>query len=95
MISRYVLWNSIIPLTVADPKYAAIQHALQIPISTLESIVPTSLATATRIAIREFLLTADAGRELALYEGSQPLWLSSCGQTSIADMGLSVRPPIV
>jgi hypothetical protein len=91
LISRYVLWNTVTPSTAPEPVSIALEQAFQIPIDNLESVVPASLATATRIAIREFLVTTDAGRELAVYKGTQPLWLASCGQTSIADMDLSVR----
>ncbi|RSL18963.1 RNA polymerase alpha subunit [Edaphobacter aggregans] len=91
MISRYVLWNTVTPSTPPEPVSVALKQAFQLPIDNLESIVPTSLATATRIAIREFLVTTDAGRELAVYKGTQPLWLAPCGQTSISDMDLSVR----
>jgi hypothetical protein len=91
VISRYVLWHSVAPPAAPEPVAAALNPAFHLPIGNLESIAPTSLPAATRIAMREFLVTNDIGRELAVYRGTQPLWLASCGQTPIAEMGLSAR----
>lgn len=91
MISRYVLWNTVVSPAAPDPIAAALKPAFHLPIGNLESVVPTSLPAATRIAMREFLVANDVGRELAVYMGTQPLSLASCCQTPIAEMGLSVR----
>jgi hypothetical protein len=91
VISRYVLWKDAASLRAQEPISPALKSALPLLDYGLEAVDPTSLGAITRIALRKFLIKNDAGREIAIDENSQPIWLTACNQTSIAECDFSVR----
>jgi hypothetical protein len=91
LISRYVVWSDVTPLVAQELVAPEQDHARHLLIGNLESVVPASVALPTRIALREFLTATDTGREFSIHKDTQPLWLVSCNQTSIAELGFSLR----
>ena len=91
MISRYVLWKDAASLRAQEPISPALRSALPLLDYGLEAVDPSSLEAITRIALRKLLTKNDAGREIAIDENSQPIWLTACNQTSISECDFSVR----
>jgi hypothetical protein len=91
VINRYVLWKEAASLRAQVPISPALKFALPLLDYGLEAVDPRSLDAITRIALRKFLVKNDAGRELAIDENSQPIWLTPCNQTSISECDFSVR----
>jgi hypothetical protein len=91
VIFRYVLWKDVASLCAQEPISPALKSALPLLDYGLEGVDPRSLDAITRIALRKFLIKNDAGRELAIDEDSQPIWLTACNQTPIAECDFSVR----
>jgi hypothetical protein len=91
VIFRYVLWKDVASLCAREPISPAFKSALPLLDYGIEGVDPRSLDAITRIALRKFLIKNDAGRELAIDEDSQPIWLTACNQTPIAECDFSVR----
>lgn len=91
MIFRYVLWKNAASLRAQEPISPALKSALPLLDYGLEGVDPASLDAITRIALRKFLIRNDAGREIAVDENSQPIWMTACNQTSIAECNFSLR----